>query len=428
VDKILLNASRQIVDVFHYNRNDGFLGIETCQNAVIRDRQDNLWFGTIYGLTRYQPLENTRVNIKPLLAFESIEVFYQELDTVDLKSWSAAGKILQLAPRENHLAFRYRTVDINNPEEIQYRWRLNEADWSPWLADNAVNFAGLAYGDYRFEAQSRNEGWEESEVIGFNFHIARPLYEKPWFRRSIIGALVLLIAALVWRYIRRLKARNAAERARLEMANHLLSLEQKALRLQMNPHFVFNVLNGIKAMSAGDTEQMHLTINKFATLMRAILNNSRQDHITLAEEVDTLRNYIEVEQLMATKPFTYEMEIDATLDAEEILIPPMLIQPFVENAIRHGIMAVQREGALRIRFWQKDQYLYCSVKDNGIGIYASQNGKQAASHQSVALEVTRERIESLSGKESLEIEELVGPDGQVMGTEVVFKLPVMTDY
>ncbi|MCB0632240.1 MAG: histidine kinase, partial [Lewinella sp.] len=428
VDKIILNNVEQIQDLFHYNRNDGFLGIETCQNAAIRDRNDNLWFGTIYGLTRYQPLENKRVNIKPALAFESIEIFYEELDSVDPKLWFEQGRTLQLAPRENHLAFRYRTVDINNPEEIQYRWRLNQAPWSPWLEDNAINFAGLSYGDYLFEAQSRNEGWEESDVIGFRFNIARPLYEEPWFQRTVIGVIVLIIAGLIWRYIRRWKARNEAERSRLEMENHLLSLEQKALRLQMNPHFVFNVLNGIKAMSGGDTEKMHLTINKFATLLRAILNNSRQDHITLAQEVDTLRNYIEVEQLMATQPFNYEIEIEDSLDTEEILIPPMLIQPFVENAIRHGIMAVQREGELRIRFWQKDHYLYCAVTDNGIGINASRNGKKNTSHQSVALEVTRERIESLSGKESLQIEELIDPDGKVAGTKASFRLPVMTDY
>lgn len=428
VDQILLNDSRQIVDVLHYNRNDGFLGIETCQNAAIRDQDDNLWFGTIYGLTRYKPLENTQTRIKPTIAFERIEVLYKALDTIHLMEWAAADKLLELAPRENHLAFKYRTVDINNPEKIQYRWRLNAAEWSPWQEDNSVNFAGLSYGDHRFEAQSRTENWEESDVIGFRFHIAQPLHEQTWFRRSVIGGLLLILGSLIWRYIRRLKARNRAERQRLEMENHLLSLEQKALRLQMNPHFVFNVLNGIKAMSNGEADKMHDTINKFATLLRAILNNSRQDSITLDQEISTLRNYIEVESLMATKKFTYTIDVDQTLDKEEILIPPMLVQPFVENSIRHGIMSVQREGVLEICFWQKDHYLYCSVTDNGIGIHTAQSAKKATNHQSVALEVTRERIASLSGPKSLLIDEVVGPQGETAGTKVEFRLPLMTDY
>lgn len=428
VDKIVLDDSTRIVEVFHFGRNDGFLGIETCLNAVAKDPQGNLWFGTIYGLTRYQPQENTLETARPKLAFEDVSVFYKSLDTIDVNRWDQHGKVLVLSPRENHLFFKYRTVDINHPLDISYRWRLNEGDWSPWTTDNSVNFAGLSYGAYRFEAQSRNRFWEESDPIGFNFYITQPLYEKSWFRRSMLAGLLLILSGITWGYIRRLKRRGRQEKEKLKMENHLLSLEQKALRLQMNPHFVFNVLNGIKAMGPQDPEKMNTTINKFATLLRSILHNSRQDHISLAQEIQTLENYLEVEQLMSPKHFDYHIELEATLDPEEILIPPMLIQPFVENAIRHGLMPVQRAGKLLIHFHTTEYFLYCVIEDNGIGIYQAQQQKTATSHQSIALEVTRERIASLAGEDTLLIREVAGEADTPGGTRVEFKIPLLTEY
>ena len=329
VDQVVLNESNQIVDVFHFGRNDGFLGIETCLNAVTKDERGNLWFGTLFGLTQYQPVKNSAKKIKPLLAFENIDINYQNLDSID--QTLIPGKPLQLKPRENRLAFRYRTIDINNPDEVSYRWRLDESDWSPWSTENSVNFAGLPYGDHLFEAQSRNKDWEESDIIHFGFHILQPFHETLFFKQLVIGALALIFLLVTALYIRRVKNKNRKEQERLQMANHLLSLEHKALQLQMNPHFVFNVLNGIKSMGTNDPEKMNKTINKFATLLRAILNNSREEHISLDREIQTLRNYIEVEQLMSTKSFSYEISLDESIDAEEVLIPPMLIQPFVEE-------------------------------------------------------------------------------------------------
>ena len=429
LDKLKLNASNQIVELFHYGRNDGFLGIETCLNAVDKDAAGNLWFGTINGLTQYQPTEKTAQHAKLLLEFEEVEILYQPLDSIDVNEWAATTRVLNLAPRQNHLAFRYRTIDLNHPEEVAYRWRLNGADWSPWSRQNSIHFAGLSHGDYVFEVQSRNREWDESEVLAFRFYITQPLYEKTGFRRLVGGMLLLLLVLGFWGYLRRVKRKNKQEKERLELENHLLSLEQKALRLQMNPHFVFNVLNGIKATGTSKPEKMNTTINQFATLMRAILNNSRQDTISLDQEMKTLENYIHVEQLTATKEFTYTLVFDSEMDPEEVLIPPMLVQPFVENAIRHGIMAVKRPGKLGVRFWVEGECLHCAVEDNGIGIHQSHKNKTTPhNHHSLALEVTKERIVSLSGKQSLHIQELVSPAGSPAGTRVEFNIPLVMDY
>ncbi|PTX61033.1 two component regulator with propeller domain [Kordia periserrulae] len=426
VDQITLDKKNEIQNVIHYGQNDGFLGIETCHNATAKDAEGNLWFGTIYGLTKYTPSASTQEGSKPQIHFENIEVAYQPLDSIDLQAWTNSDKQLQLTEDENDLAFQFRSVDLDNPEAIVYRYKFDDNKWSPWNTESKITFGDLDFGDHTFSAQSRNKDWLESDPIGFNFHVIQPLYKKTWFKNLLWTILGLIVAFIIYNYIKRVKAKNRAIRERLQLENHLLSLEQKALRLQMNPHFIFNVLNGIKGMSRNDIPKMDKTINTFAVLLRETLTNSRKDTITLAQEVKTLKNYIEVERLMASNDFTYAIEVTSDLDPEEVLIPPMLIQPFVENAIRHGIMPLQREGKLNITFTTDTNFLYATVTDNGIGIQQSQQNKPKTDHQSMALQVTKERIESLAGKNTLTIHDLSKEVGT--GTKISFKIPLETEF
>lgn len=130
-----------------------------------------------------------------------------------------------------------------------------------------------------------------------------------------------------------------------------------------------------------------------------------------------------------SKDFAYAIDITSDLDPEEVLIPPMLIQPFVENAIRHGIMPLQRPGELKVHFKTDTNFLYATVTDNGIGIQQSkQNKPKTTDHQSMALQVTKERIESLAGRNTLKIEDISEKDATLAGTKISFKIPLETDY
>lgn len=428
VDKVELSKDIEINDVFFFGRNDGFLGIETCLNAIDKDENGHLWFGAINGLTEYQPTEINLSSKKPKLFLEDVKVAYKSIDTINLSMWSNSDKILKLSPNQKQVSFSFKTIDIGHPNGIEYRYKLNDSDWSPWTTNDTQSFSELNYGTYEFFAQSRNYRWIEADPIQFSFYLERPLYKKVWFQWMLVGIGVLILIFLIFQYVKRLKNKNIKEQERLQLENHLLTLEQKALRLQMNPHFIFNVLNGIKAMAPTKPEKMNDTVNSFATLLRETLMNSRKDKIGLDQEIKTLKHYIEVERLMAEKPFDFDIILNTDLDIEEILIPPMLIQPFVENAIRHGILKGPRKGKLKVQFDTTEEVLKVIIEDNGVGIYNSQQQKIKTDHQSMALKVTRDRLESISGKDALEIKELKQKDGTIEGTIIVFKIPLETDY
>lgn len=390
-------------------------------NTVYQDSQKNIWIAT-NNRGIYKLKGKNKVTQKPKVTFQNIDVVYQSLDSININNYT---KILQLKPNQNHISFTYKTVDINTPKEIKYRYKLNDK-FSPWTSSNSINLANLSAGNYTFLAQSKINNLE-SNSIKFHFFIDKPLYQKSWFQQVSIGILILLFSSILYVYIKKIKAKNKAKVEKLEMKNYLLSLEQKALQLQMNPHFIFNVLNGIKALgNSGKSAELNTTISKFATLLRGVLHNSRQEEISLKEEIFILKNYIELEQQMSTNPFEYIINTELDFDAEEVLIPPMLIQPFIENSIKHGIKTI-KNGNITLHFSTKKDFLLCSIIDNGIGIQQSKKNKKTTNHKSIAIKVTEERIKALSKKSKFVIKEVV-ENKLTTGTKVFFKIPLKTDF
>ncbi|APG64833.1 hypothetical protein LPB136_05425 [Tenacibaculum todarodis] len=390
-------------------------------NSIFKDQQNNVWIATENaGLYKYET--DSKKTQKPIITLTNIDVVYEPLDSININQYK---KVLQLPSDKNHVSFSYKTVNINNPKAVVYRFKLNEK-FSPWTAKESVDFANLSAGNYTFTAQSKIDS-VESKPISFSFFIDKPLYKKDWFLWSLLGGLSLLLGLIILNYINRIKKRNKAKVEKLKLENHLLSLEQKALQLQMNPHFIFNVLNGIKALgSTGKTKELSSTISKFATLLRSVLLNSRQEEISLSEEISTLKNYLELEQQMSANPFDFNIKTDLSIDQEEILIPPMLLQPFIENSIKHGIN-LKKDGKITVLFTTNNNFLQCTIDDNGIGFEQSKKQSTVKNHQSVAVKVTQERIENLSKESTFSIKELKEKE-KIIGTRVWFKIPLKTDY
>lgn len=422
VDRLKL-AGTQVIDAVHFGKSEGFMGLETCQDAFLADRAGGLWFGTMSGAMCYTPVKDIQQNSAPILHFEQAKVFYKPLgekEVGQLFDGSLDGLVLPW--HQNHLSFSFKGVILEKDRTVLYRWKLQDADndWSPWDTQTQVNYASLAPGQYKLLIQASSDEITVSNTITAHFTIRKPFWKEWPFLLTITGILAGLIALGVRAYIRRVRRSEAERRSQLEVQNHILQLEQKALQLQMNPHFIFNALNSIQSLIAtqnyGTARQ---EINHFAKLMRSILHNSRQSSISLREEMDTLEQYLKIEQSCQTNPFTYSITNNCATEMENIDIPPMLLQPFVENAVVHGIAPLQTPGHIAVHFDMDGAFLTCTVRDNGIGrekAAALKLAKQPG-HQSAAMQVTKERLETMGGS-------VVFRDVAAGGTEVVVVVAV----
>jgi LytS/YehU family sensor histidine kinase len=213
-----------------------------------------------------------------------------------------------------------------------------------------------------------------------------------------------------------------------------MELEMKALRAQMNPHFIFNSLNSInRFILQNNKAQASEYLTKFSRLVRLTLQNSQAALISLESELEALQLYLELEAVRFEQRFEFAVHVDKEIDDVMLKVPPLIIQPFAENAIWHGLMHKEEKGHLTIDVYEKDDALYYKITDDGIGREkaAELKSRSANTHRSMGMQITADRITLLQQQKfidsSIQITDLVLPDGTAGGTEVVLKLPVIYD-
>lgn len=408
-----------------YGRAEGFPVAETL--AATNDN-GQLWFGTTDGLVGLTPDNADGYLAPPPTFFEDINLFYESIDSED---FTVKKGVPEFFADNNHLNFRFLAVDLTYPDRVRYQWRLRpyEREWSPASPEAAVRYAGLAAGRYDFEVRATTDGGKTwGKPAEFAFSIATPFWRQTWIWGLIALAGILVLVGGFYSFYRRIQAGEARKRRQLEAQNQLLTLEQKALQLQMNPHFIFNALNGIRGLVDGqhDTEA-RAQIGRFAKLMRGILNNSRRETIPLSEEISTLTDYLEMERFCQPFDFTYAITPPVGIDTDEVNMPSMLLQPFLENAVLHGLSSLQdRAGHISVTFLMRGRRMQCKVTDNGIGRAAAARRKadHPTSHKSVALDVTQQRLKAMKGR--MDVRDVVVAGGEVEGTEVELFFPVET--
>ncbi|MEO0470446.1 MAG: two-component regulator propeller domain-containing protein, partial [Bacteroidota bacterium] len=437
VDRATLDLNQDIIEWKHFGRSEGFVGVEVCQNAVERDRDGHMWFGTINGLTEYNPASFSENPIAPILHLTDIKLFYESIHTTKyadrLDKWNAVNQSLSFPFRQNHLEFEFVGINHKDPENVRYQWQLvgQEDNWSPPSFRSNATFSNLSPGEYTFKVRAMNEDGKWSESISVPVVIHPPFWQTWWF----LLACAIFLLGIVWLIFRlrinQVKRKASEKERQLEMEKELLKLEQKALSLQMNPHFIFNALNSIQALiAANDNQKARYYLAKFARLMRSVLENSREAMVPLSDEIDSLDTYLSLEKFSRNSAFDYEIALDPWIEKEDVFIPPLLIQPFVENAIIHGVAHKTDAGEIKLQFSLSDNKIECVIADNGIGRAkaADIKAQQAQHHKSAGLQVTQERLDILNhgdgnGK-SIEFVDLTDPAGQASGTQVLVRLPV----
>lgn len=318
---------------------------------------------------------------------------------------------------ENNLTFHFRTIRFNQHNEYYYRLVGLDTVWQKGNS-NMIRYHKLPYGDYVFEAKVKN-----SPVLRVPFFI-HPAFTQTWIFKALIISLCLGIAlglmVIIFRYL--------SQRTRLK--RRMSDLENKALRSQMNPHFIFNAMNSIMFLIVNkDAKSARRYLSQFSKLMRFVLENSKHNFISLTDEIATLQAYLDLEQLRYGSQINILQKIGEDLICNKYKIPPMLIQPILENALMHGLGPKKGQGNLSLEFLKKDNGFCVIIKDDGIGRVAAQKiikNKTIDAETSSAIKNIEERIQNINiiyqTTLSFQIEDLY-QEGKACGTKVVFYIP-----
>jgi ligand-binding sensor domain-containing protein/two-component sensor histidine kinase len=433
LEHVFLDKKHHVIKIKHYGKGDGFLGIETCLNAVCANNDGSYWIGTIDGLTLYNPSKGSVNNVAPLLTLSGLKLFYNPIENTpykDLVKSLTSEDTLVLPHTQNHLTFDFMGVNISNGEGVMYKWKLEnfDADWSPVSAQHSVTYSNLPAGEYTLLINAANEdGIWDKKPLEYHFEIKEPFWKQWWFILIVLAVLIFIVYKFIdWR-IQSIRREAAEKQHDLQMENQLQALEHKALRLQMNPHFIFNALNSIQSQIGNNNDQeARYYMAKFGKLMRQILNHSEQAWVDINEELEMVENYLLIEQFCHNKQFDYELKVEPELLQEEYKIPSMIIQPFIENAIKHGFKNLtERKAHLKLEIYLENDLIFCEIEDNGKGRDASVHQIDTSKHHSMAIGITKKRLQILHknhAREFLTIVDLVN-DGKPSGTLVKLILP-----
>ncbi|MFT3907918.1 MAG: histidine kinase [Ferruginibacter sp.] len=339
---------------------------------------------------------------------------------------------LFLKHRDANIRFDFVAISFRSEGEIIYHYKLLgiDTDWKT-TEENFLQYPTLPSGDYELQLYAVNKFGIKSKTVTISFEIEKTLFEKEWF--IVLFILFTIVVAFIlanWR-IRKVKKMQMEKTAN---AAKIAQLEQQALKSQMNPHFIFNCLNSIQQYVIDkDIQGANKFISGFSKLIRQTLDNSGKEEITVAEEESFLRSYLQLEKSRFEDKFDYNIFIDPQIPKDEYALPPMLLQPYIENCIRHGIMHKSNgKGFIDVRFNLSGEKLSCTVIDNGIGRSAASNYKnnQEINYQSKGTDITWQRIKMINmNKDSdivLRTEDLKDSGGEGCGTKVTIVIPVGT--
>lgn len=374
-----------------YDRASGLPRIEFLEGALVEGPGERIYAGTSSGLMELFPQQNFQSTTGPVLSVVRFRAGDQNLVPQDFLT---GQKLAEIKPKNADVTITLKAVDLHAPRGIRYWYRMNPKE-SEWLESNSggnFQFYRLPAGNYFFEAKATNFNNQSSNIVRIPIKVLLPFYLRWWFICSGIFSLAGLTYLFYRRRLRQRLRENEQKNEALKTENKILHLEQSATRLQMNPHFIFNALQSIQSsITGGDRTKARADLQVFSKLMRSYLEHARVEKIALEEEIKLLDQYLKVEKELKDNRFSYEITVASAIDPSFVEIPTMLLQPFVENAIKHGQPADGEKGKIVITFEWFGKYLSCSISDNGTGINKSEKN---TTHRSAGMDITRQRLET----------------------------------
>ncbi len=440
----IIRINRKRNETSLYGINYGVIGEDLGIGAGYKGRDGKLFFGNVSGYYAFYPNEFTQGMKPPAIILSEFRVANKLVTPGDggpLQEPLSQIKSIRLRHSQNVFSFDFAGIDFANPSENRHLFMLEnyDEDWNLASSERRAIYFNVPPGRYVFRVKVANSYgvWAERsiEVI-----ITPPWWSTWWFRIAAVLSIAGIFYAVVrWRMNQKFNRQleiSEKEKQLAELQHKTSELEMQALRAQMNPHFIFNSLNSInRFILQNNKTQASEYLTKFSRLVRMILQNSQAALITLESELESLKLYLELEAVRFDHRFTYNIAVAGDLEIEDLKVPPLIIQPYAENAIWHGLMHKEEKGHLEIEVTRAQGHLTLKITDDGIGRRqsAAMTSKSATLHKSMGLKITADRIamlERLKGGQAespVSIRDLVHPDGTAAGTQVIIKIPAVYD-
>jgi hypothetical protein len=408
---------------FYYGEESGILNTEFnggFQNNYLQTRNGHFYFPTVEGLVAHIPDQPEFRKLRPVIN----EIIIN--DTLN----SSRRKTLD---RETYsLQFNFPCVNFSAKYNVYYQYKLEgsqNSDWSGLQKGTTINFKILPPGRYTFHVRAIDAFNDRHPAeASYSFEILPYFYETTWFKVLFVLVVSLLVFFVTFVRIREVRKKQVEKE---KVQRRIAELELNVLLAQMNPHFIFNSLNSLKYfLNTEDIARADEFIDNFAFLLRKVMIYSNEKFIAISDEIAMLNAYIGLENIRMNNKFSYTIEADPGM--EEKLIPTFIIQPFVENAIKHGFANSEESCNLNITFRYGNNIICCIIDDDGVGRErAKELRAEHQLHESKGISNVLERIaikkESYGKKISIEIVDKKDYTGKARGTMVVINIEEIDD-
>ncbi len=398
-------------------RSDGFPGIDVIEFDVL---ENTVYTANVIG---FIPIEFSKKLVNSKKSNLVLNAFFINQKNYEFKQNS------RLNTNENSLQFSFSILDYKAENSSQILYSINNKDWV-LLKGRDLNLNELQYGIYHIRVKAKNMRGQFSNQLVFDFEIDTPFYKELWFILLAILTSLFGIGFIVWFRFKEIRSKNRILQEKIKIEKELYKSTLSSIKAQMNPHFLFNALNTIQSfIYTNDRKTASSYLVSFSELTRMILDMSNRELVSLSEEITALNLYLKLEKMRFEDDFSYVMNTE-NLPHQNFQIPSMLIQPYVENAIKHGLLHKKGERKLEIRFEYIQSILNVQIEDNGIGIEASQklNKSKNQKHESFSTHANQKRFEILNQMNQqhigVEIITIKNEDNSVKGTLVSLSIPV----
>ncbi|MBI9033290.1 MAG: histidine kinase, partial [Bacteroidales bacterium] len=396
--------------VFAYTVNDG-LPDNKINDILIKD--ELIYVATDKGVSFFD-FNKVKQNVA------LIPTYITGVEVMDRKV--GINQEMKLAYNQNFISLSFLGVSFHDHHKYRYRLIGLSEEWNSTYA-TYIKYASLSSGDYTFQVCSQNKSGEWSPPAVFEFTILKPFWNTISFKIFIV--LIILIV-----FISILKYKTNIVKNENQLREDVIILRQKALAKQVDPHFIYNSLNSIQSFILKNENIVAVKyLAKFSKLMRKVLHNSTESYVSIEEEIQAITLYLELERVRFDEKFDFQIKIDPKLHSEISFIPSFFIQPFVENAIWHGLMNLQRAGEVSVVIEKNEDDVKIIIQDNGVGREKAQSIKKykVKGHTSMGVDISMQRLELVNRLHhtnyQLIIEDLKSEKGIPMGTKVSFNLP-----